>query len=442
MSEFEDLSINIPKNIKPRIIIIGGGFAGLRLAKELDRKPYQIVLLDKHNYHTFQPLLYQVATAGLEPDSIAGPLRALLKKNPKFFFRMVRVTGVDTQRRVVKTKVGELSYDYLVIATGSKTNYFGNQEIEKLAFPLKKITDALDLRSNFLQSLEQAVMTQNPEKQQSLLNFVIVGGGPTGVEVAGTLGEAKIHVLPQDYPELDVSKINIYLVEGMDRLLNGMSDFAGAKALKYLKEKFGVNVILGRFVKSYDGEKVVLDDGMEIMSRTLVWGAGVQGDLINGLPEQSVERTRIVVNRFNQVMGLERIFALGDVAAMKTEKFPRGHPMVAPVAIQQAKLLAKNLRRKEKGLDMIPFEYVNKGAMATIGRNKAVVDLPGGVKFGGLFAWLVWMFVHLMSIVGFRNKLVVLNNWVWNYFTYDRGVRLIIRLFKRNPEWPKEKKQP
>ena len=429
-------SIAIPTSSKKRIVIIGGGFGGIQLARGLKNKGFQVVLLDRHNYHTFQPLLYQVATAGLEPDSIAGPLRKLLQHYKDFYFRMAQVNQIIPGKNMIDTTIGQLEYDYLVIAVGSKTNYFGQEERFDKAFPLKQIPQALDLRSHLLQNFEKAIMTTDKEERQSLKNFVIVGGGPTGVEVAGALGELKMHVLPNDYKELDFEKMNIYLIEGQPRLLSGMSEIASKKSYEFLK-RFDVTVKLGTMVKAFDGKFVHLDDGMVIPSQTLVWAAGVTGNIINGLSEEAVVKGRIVVDEFNVVKGYENIFAVGDIALQKNESFPNGYPMLAPVAMQQGKLLAKNLRSLKKGQAMTPFNYIDNGSMATIGRNKAVVDLKG-IKFGGLFAWFIWMFVHLMSIIGFRNKLVVFSNWLWNYFTYDRGTRLIIRPFIRNPEKKKQ----
>lgn len=429
MLGLDQLSIFIPESEKPRVVIIGGGFAGIKLAKGLNNKHYQVVMLDRHNYHTFQPLLYQVATAGLEPDSVAGPLRKTIDDQENFYFRMAKVTGINTQDKTISTIVGDLKYDYLVIASGTLTNFFGNEGLRDLSFPIKQIPQALDLRSHLLQNFEKAVMTQkNGTELESLMNFVIVGGGPTGVEVAGALSELKRNVLPSDYPELDFSKMHIYLVEGLDRLLNGMTEKSGNKALKYL-EKFGVEMLLGKVVKAYDGKTVFFNDGTTIISDTLIWAAGVKGNILSGLEESSVERGRFIVDEHNLIKGYQDIYAIGDVASMISKKHPKGHPQLAPVAIQQGKHLAKNLIRKAEGKEMKPFSYLDKGSMATIGRNKAVVDLPTGQQFGGFVAWLIWMFIHLVSIIGFRNKLVVLSNWIWNYFTYDRGIRLIIRPF-------------
>jgi NADH dehydrogenase len=431
MSAFEHLHLDIPRNGRQRIIIVGGGFGGIQLAKTLRKSNYQIVMFDRHNYHTFQPLLYQVATAGLEPDSIAGALRQLFETFDEFYFRMARVTGIDVRGKKVKTLVGELDYDILVIANGSKTNYFGDKNLYKKTFPLKRIPQALDLRSHMLQNFEQTVMAPDPEEKDRLTNFVIVGGGPTGVEVAGALGELKKHVLPKDYPDIDFSIMNLHLVDAGNRVLAGMSEPSSEKALEYLKA-FDVNVRLNTIVKDYDGDDVLLSDGKRIPTKTVIWAAGVTGNLIEGIPEEHIIGGRVRVNEFNEVANTDSVFAIGDIAVMPTTKQPKGHPMLAPVAMQQAKNLGKNLMREKA--DWRPFNYQDKGSMATIGRNKAVVDLPK-FHFGGFFAWCVWMFVHLMSIIGFRNRLVVLSNWIWNYFTYDRGTRLIIRTFYRKKDF-------
>ncbi len=423
------LSLAIPDSDLPRIVIVGGGFGGLNLAKGLRKAKSQVVLLDKNNFHTFQPLLYQVATAGLEPDSIAGPLRKTLEGNPNYFFRMVKVTGINSSKNEIETTVGNLSYDYLILANGSVTNYFGKKKFRPKVLPLKRIVHALDLRSHILQNFEQAVMTKDQEELNKMMNFVVVGGGPTGVEVSGALAELKKHILPKDYPDFDFSQMKIHLIEGSDRLLNGMSDFAGNEALGYIK-KMGIDVQLNTFVEDYDGDTVKLNSGT-IESATVIWSAGVRGNVVEGLDASSIERSRILVNDFNKVKGTENIFAIGDVAMMQSEKFPYGHPMVAPVAIQQGIHLAKNFKREFGGEDMEAFKYFDKGSMATIGKNKAVVDMPNGMHFRGFFAWVIWMFVHIMYLIGFRNKLITLNNWIWSYFTYDKGTRLIIRTFNR-----------
>ncbi|HNP17322.1 MAG TPA: NAD(P)/FAD-dependent oxidoreductase [Fulvivirga sp.] len=423
--------IPVPETSLPRVIVIGGGFAGVKLVKNLKKLPIQVVLFDRNNYHTFQPLLYQVATAGLEPDSIADPLRKQLELMKYFYFRMGEVYSVDTKLKVIDTEIGQLNYDYLVIATGSKTNYFGNQSIMDNAFPLKQIPQALDLRSHILQNFEAATITTDPVEMKSRMNIAIVGGGPTGVEVAGALGELKKNVLPDDYPELDFDQMHITLLEGADKLLGGMSASSSNRALKYLK-KFDVEVKLNTLVKSYDGNVAKLNVGDDIVTHTLIWAAGVEGNFPKGLPETAISHGRISVDHFNQVKDTENVFAIGDIALMQDEIHPKGHPMLAPVAIQQGDLLAKNLKRLIKKQPLLPFKYKDKGSMATIGRNKAVVDLPGNLRFGGFFAWLIWMFVHLISIIGFRNRIIVFSNWVWNYFTYDKGTRLIIRKFIPN----------
>lgn len=421
--------MNIPDINLKRIVIIGGGFGGLRLAKKLSNKDFQVVLLDKHNYHTFQPLLYQVATAGLEPDSIAHAIRQIFAKKENFFFRIANVDNVDAQHQKVFTDIGELHYDYLVIATGSDTNYYGNQNIQKHAMPMKSVPEALDLRSLILQNLESALLTNDLDERYRLMNYVIVGGGPTGVELAGAMGELKKHVLPHDYPDLDIRRMNVHLIQGTDRLLPTMSKNASEKAEKYL-EQLGVQVWFDMLVKDYDG-KIITTDKRPFEATTMIWAAGVKGALIPGVGDDSnVKGGRLLVNEFNLVKGYDNIYAIGDVALMITEKNPQGDPMVAQVAIQQGNLLAKNLNNIELKKPMKPFKYNDKGSMATIGRDKAVVDLPGW-KFAGWFAWFVWMFVHLVSLVGFRNKVIALMNWVIQYFQYNKSVRLIIRPYRK-----------
>jgi len=423
-----ETSIAIPELGIPRVVIIGGGFAGIELVKALADDHIQIVMFDRHNYHTFQPLLYQVATAGLEPDSIAGPIRKLFKDTPNFHFRFGLVNHIHPEKNTIATSIGELRYDYLVIANGTRTNYFGNQKMAELVFPLKQLHQALDLRSNILQNLEKALLVKDKDEQQSLMDIVIVGGGPTGVEVAGALGELKLHVLPKDYPELDFRQMDIHLIDGGPRLLGTMSDNAGRHAYDYLTKRFKVNVFLNTTVTDYDGREVTLSNGRKLYAQTVVWAAGVVGNLIDGLPEEVIvpRVNRIIVNEFNQVQGFNNVFALGDIGCMITEALPNGHPQLAPVAMQQGRLLAKNLQRLISKKPLKPFKYLDKGSMATIGRNRAVVDV-GKFKFQGWIAWFVWMFVHLLYIIGFRSKIVVMLNWFWNYFTYDRATRLIVR---------------
>jgi NADH dehydrogenase len=423
--------MNIPKSEFPRVVIIGGGFAGINLAKTLANKKMQVVLLDKDNYHTFQPLLYQVSTAGLEPDSIAYPLRKIIKNHKHSFFRLAEVSYIDTLSQVVETNIGNLTYDYLVIATGTKTNFFGNKTIEANSMPMKKVPQALNIRSLILQNFEKATIANTLEERKALLNFVIVGGGPTGVELAGAIAELKNHIVPRDYPDLDSSYMQIHLLEGNDRVLPPMSKHASIKAEQFLKN-LGVQVHCNTFVKEYNGFKVTANSDLTLESETLIWAAGVTGDAVNGLKEASlVDRiNRYKVNQFNQVEGYNNIFALGDIAYMETEAYPKGHPQVAQPAIQQGKLLGKNLLRLVNNQPLKPFVYKDKGSMATIGRNKAVVDLKH-YKFAGFFAWFVWMFVHLMSLVGFRNRVITFFNWTYNYINFDKAARLIIRPFKK-----------
>lgn len=420
--------MNIPDINLKRIVIIGGGFGGLRLAKKISTKDYQVVLLDKHNYHTFQPLLYQVATAGLEPDSIAHAIRQIFAKKENFFFRIAEVEKVDVSTQMIHSDIGTIHYDYLIIATGSETNYYGNQNIQKNAMPMKTIPEALDLRSLILQNLEFALLTNDLDERFRLMNYVIVGGGPTGVELAGAMGELKKHVLPHDYPDLDIRRMNVHLIQATDRLLPTMSQRASEKAKKYL-EDLGVQVWFDTMVTDYDG-KIITTDKKPFSATTLIWTAGVKGALLPGIGnEENIKGGRFLVNEFNQIKGYENIYAIGDVALMITEKSPQGDPMVAQVAIQQGKLLAANLNNLNTAKPMKPFRYKDKGSMATIGRDKAVVDLPGW-KFAGWFAWFVWMFVHLVSLVGFRNKVIALMNWVIQYFQYNKSVRLIIRPYE------------
>ncbi|MFP4088747.1 MAG: NAD(P)/FAD-dependent oxidoreductase [Cyclobacteriaceae bacterium] len=428
--EKRHLATQLPDIGKPRVVIIGGGFAGIQIVKKLRMKDVQVVMLDRNNYHTFQPLLYQVATAGLEPDSIAGPLRKIFDKEENFFFRMANVDSISPDENMVNTDIGRISYDYLVIGTGTRTNYFGNKSIEELAFPMKQVPQALNLRSHLLQNFERAVTSEDEEEIDRLTNFVIVGGGPTGVEVAGALGELKVHVLPNDYPELNFShRMKIYLVEGLERLLPGMSEKAGKRAQEDLEKRFKIKIKLKSLVEDFDGYRVKLSNGEVINTETLIWAAGVSGIVLPGLDKAKTRKSRYLVDQFNRVVGYDNIFAVGDVASMATREFPDGHPQVAPVAMQQGKQLGKNLSRLISGKKMKTFRYFDKGYLATIGRNRAVADLPGNIKFGGFIAWIIWMFIHLFFLVSFRQKVVTLGNWIWNYFTYDRGTRLIIRPF-------------
>jgi len=429
--------LNIPTTNLPRIVVIGAGFGGINIVKQLDFTKMQVVLINKTNYHTFQPLLYQVSTAGLEPDSIAHSVRSIFKKVKTFHFRITEVKKINPDKKYIETDLGDLSYDYLVIATGSQTNFYGNANIQKYAMPMKTVPEAIDMRSLIIQNLEAAILTNDLEERNSLMNFVIVGGGPTGVELAGAFAELKSHILPTDYPDLDIRKMNVHLIQADPRLLVGMSEKSSEKAREYL-EKMGVTIWFNTFVKDYDGTNVVTNTH-NFETRTLIWTAGVKGSTIEGLPEESIQFGRYSVNEFNKVKGCENIFAIGDIACMISDKYPKGHPMVAQPAIQQGKQLGKNLKRKIAGKALVPFSYFDKGAMATVGRNKAVVEVAG-MRFSGWFAWILWMVIHLAFLVGFRNKMVALANWIVQYFQYNKGVRLIIRPYKSAYEKEKELK--
>ncbi|MDQ7961704.1 NAD(P)/FAD-dependent oxidoreductase [Flavobacterium lindanitolerans] len=423
--------MNIPQSDYPRIVIVGGGFAGIALAKKLKNKPVQVVLLDKHNYHTFQPLLYQVATGGLEAGSIAYPIRKVVHEYKNFYFRLCHVNDINTKNNKIIADIGELRYDYLVIATGSKTNYFGNKEIERNSIAMKTIPQSLNIRSLILENFEQALLTDDEHERNALINFVLVGGGPTGVELAGALAEMKNAILQKDYPDLDISKMQINLIQSGDRILNTMSEKSSSAAEKYLKN-LGVNVLKNIRVTSYDGRTISTNTDVVLETATLIWTAGVQGAIVNGLPASSLMEKveRIKVNEYNQVLGFPNIFAIGDIAMMATEEYPQGHPMVAQPALQQGRLLGENIIKLIQNQEMKPFHYNDKGSMATIGRNKAVVDLPN-YHFHGVFAWFVWMFVHLFSLIGFKNKAVVFLNWLYNYIRFDREGRLIVRPYKK-----------
>ncbi len=423
--------MNIPTSKYPRIVIIGGGFAGIALSKKLRNKNVQVVLIDKHNYHTFQPLLYQVATGGLEAGSIAYPIRKVIQEYKDFYFRLTSVKEIDTKHQKIITEIGDLHYDYLVIASGSKTNYFGNKEIERNSMSMKTIPQSLNIRSLILENFEQAVLTKNQADRNTLINFVLVGAGPTGVELAGALAEMKKAILQKDYPDLDIDKMQINLIQSGDRILNTMSEKSSAAAEKFLLN-LGVKIWKNVRVTNYDGRTITTNTDLTFDSATVIWTAGVQGAKIIGLDSKSlVEKVdRVRVNQYNQVVGYDNIFAIGDICLMETDKYPQGHPMMAQPAMQQGKLLGENLIKLIQKKTMTPFEYKDKGSMATIGRNLAVVDLPH-YHFSGIFAWFVWMFVHLFSLIGFKNKAVVFLNWVYNYIKFDREGRLIIRPFKK-----------
>ena len=421
-----------PNRKFPRIVIIGGGFGGIEVAKGLKNKAVDVVLLDRNNHHTFQPLLYQVATGTLDAPSIAFPLRKMFRKQENFTFRIADVKAVDTERKVLDTDIGPIAYDYLVIATGATTNFFGNQDLEYYAMPMKNVKEAVNIRSFLLQNMEESLLKATPEERAPYLNVVVVGGGPTGVELSGANAEIRNHILSKDYHELKKEDMNVYLVEGQSKVLANLSPQASEKAELYLRE-LGVKVLLNVQVTGYDGEAITFADGRRIPTKTVLWSAGVKGQFPTGIPADRIVRgNRIRVDETCQVVGLQDVFAIGDVAAMITEDLPNGHPGVAPVAQQQGRFLARHLMHVIEGQPTTRFRYFDKGSMATVGRNKAVVDI-GKIRFQGFFAWWVWMFVHLMSLVGFRNRLVTFINWVISYVTFNAGIRLIIHKFSRPP---------
>ncbi len=425
------MNMNVPNIDLPRVVVIGCGFAGLKLIQKIDSRYYQVVLIDKNNYHTFQPLMYQVATSGLEPDSIVYPIRKVFKGKQHFHFRMAEVEAVDRVQKEVLTNIGKIQYDHLVVATGAVTNFFGLSNIEKYGYTMKSLVESLDLRSIILQNFEKALNTSDLKEREKYMNFVIVGAGATGIELAGTLAELKRYILPKDYPDLDIRQMQIHLVEAADRVLPAMSENASAKSHKFLK-KLGINIWLNTFVKDYDGCTAHTSKG-DFETETLVWTAGVVGAPIANLEDRLNKGNRLICNEFNQVIDQEDIFAIGDVSAIEQEGEGRGHAMLASVAGQQGAQLGKNFNALAKGKDMKPFVYNDRGTMATIGRNRAVVDLPF-YEFSGILAWFIWMFLHLMLLVGFRNRLVVFVNWCWSYLKYDQGLRLIIRKVERQED--------
>jgi NADH dehydrogenase len=415
----------------PHLIIIGGGFAGVELIKKLNNKPIKVTVLDKNNYFNFQPLMYQVASGGLGPDAIAYPLRKIISKMPNIAFRMAEVLEVKTDTKEVVTNIGSYTYDYLCLATGAQTNFFGNAELEKHSMQLKSIPDALDLRSDILQEFEKALSQNGSGNLDRILNFVVVGGGPTGVETAGALAEIKKNVLPADYRELDAGKMQVHLIEAAPRLLAAMSEISSTKAKQFLEE-LGVQVQLNTSVQNYDSitGNLSLSNGTVLQTDTIIWSAGVKGKTIPGIPPALIMRgNRYKVNEYNQLDGYENIFAVGDIAYMTSDKaFPNGHPMVGTVAQQQGVLMGKNILKLLRKKPMKPYTYLNLGSMATVGRHKAVFEIFG-IKMQGYIACLGWMFLHLMLLVGFRNRLVVLMNWMWNYVSYQRAIRIITRPF-------------
>ncbi len=422
--------MNIPESDLPRLVIIGAGFVGLQIAKNIDTRHYQLVLLDKNNYHTFQPLLYQVASAGLEPDSIAYPIRKILGKKKNSYFRLASVDSINFETSEISTQIGDLSYDILVIATGATNNFFNNTAIQNHSLPLKTVVDALDLRSKILENFEKALNTQDLSRREELMNFVIVGAGPTGVELAGALAELKNKILPKDFPDLDLRRMQINLIEAAPRVLAAMNETSSKNAHQYLKQ-LGVQIWTNTRVTDYSNNKVSTDGKTSFRSDNLIWAAGVSGCIPGGIPESEIARgNRVVVNTLGQIKGYENVYVLGDAAYMETEAYPNGLPMLGSVAKQQGNYLAKSLNQKAKNKPVPAFQYNDQGTMATVGRNKAVVQMSR-FNVRGWLAWFLWMSIHLMLLVGFRNRLVVFINWTWNYINYNNGLRLIIRPFQR-----------
>ncbi|MBL7813451.1 MAG: NAD(P)/FAD-dependent oxidoreductase [Saprospiraceae bacterium] len=420
------MPLNIPDPGYKRIVIIGGGFAGLNLASKLANSVYQVILIDKNNYHQFQPLFYQVAMAGLEPSSIIFPFRKVFQKSDNVFFRVAEMQEVFPTEKYIMTDKGRLKYDFLVVAVGADTNFLGNQRLMDNVIPMKSVSEALYLRNAILEDYEAALLTTDEAEREKLMDVIIVGGGPTGVEVAGALAEMRENILPKEYKELNYRQMDIILVQGGDKVLNTMSANASTQARKFLEE-LGVKIMFGDYVSDYDGETVKMKSGAELKAKKVIWAAGIVGNPVNGIPAECFVRgKRLKVNSFCEVEGLKDIFAIGDIAYMPQEKYTEGHPQVAQVAIQMAKRLSQNFLAIAKGGKPQAFAYKDLGSMATIGRHKAVVDLPFW-HFQGIFAWFVWLFVHLRALIGVKNKVFVFINWVWSYVTYDQALRLIIR---------------
>ena len=423
------MSINIQRNQKKRVVIVGGGLGGLRLAEDLYWSGMQVVLIDKNNFHQFPPLIYQIASAGIDPSSISFPFRQIFRKRKDFYFRMAEARMVDTEKKILQTSIGKIDYDYLVLAAGATTNFFGNKNIEEWAIPMKTVPEAMGLRNALLSNFERALTCATEEERQELLNVVIVGGGATGVEIAGALSEMKRYVIPYDYPDMDSSLMHIYLIEAGDRLLAGMSQDSSKKAYDFLKS-MGVDIQFGKMVTDYRDHKVIMKDGTEIPTRTFLWVSGIRANAMPGISEDHLGRGfRFKVDQFNRIPGLNDVFAIGDQCLQTTDPaYPNGHPQVAQVAIQQAKNLAKNIKRINEGHaddnSLTPFKYNNLGSMATIGRNKAVVEI-GKFRSQGFFAWILWLVVHLRSILGVKNKMMVLLNWLWKYVSYNDSIRMI-----------------
>lgn len=434
------MNLNIPEPTHKRVVIIGGGFGGLKLVEQLRDSAFQTVLLDRNNYHQFQPLLYQVATAGLNAGSIAFPFRKDLRHNKDFHFRLAQVEKIIPEQKYIVTDIGLLTYDYLVIATGTTTNFYGMTPIQTSALSMKSITEATTLRTRLLSNFEKALVTEDPEKRKKLLTVAIIGGGATGVEIAGAIAEMKRYIFRKDYPELGTNALEIYLIEGSPRLLNNMSEKASEKAFRYLRD-MDIRIRLNAKVTDYLNQSIIIEDGDPIPADTVIWVSGVTATLPAGLPQECIGHGgRLFVNEFNQIKNYNDIFAIGDVCLQTEDNYPKGHPQVAQTAIQQAKLLAHNLQQLSNNRPLHPFHYRDKGTLATIGRNKAVADLPR-FHTSGFLAWILWMTVHLYSILAARNRLEILFNWMWSYLTYDRAIRLIFPASAPSSEQKGNKKE-
>ena len=421
------MKANIERTDKKRIVIVGGGLGGLELAFKLVDDDYQVVLVDKNNYHQFPPLIYQVASGGLEPSSISFPFRRLFQGKKDFFFRMAKVESVNTDKKIINTTVGEIDYDYLVMAFGAKTNFFGNKDIEATTLPMKSVSEAMRLRNTILRNLELALTEEDPARKQALMNIVVVGGGASGVEIAGAVAEMKKNIIARDYPDLDSSQMHIYLVNAVDRLLSAMDPVSSKRAERDLKE-LHVHIRQPQFATEYKDGVLKTSAGLEIPTQTVIWVSGICANTVEGFPAESIGHAgRFLTDRFCRVKGVKDVYAIGDVSLVEgDEEYPLGHPQLAQVAMQQAKTVAKNFKAMSKGKELKPFKYKNLGVMATIGRNHAVAEISGK-KFGGFPAWALWLIVHLRSILGVKNKTFILLNWIWNYINYKQSLRLILK---------------
>lgn len=440
--QYTTMSFNIARNgAQKRVVIVGGGFGGLKVANALRQSPYQVILIDKNNYHQFPPLIYQIASAGLEPSAIAFPFRKLFHGCKNVHFRMAELRSIFPEKNIIQTSIGKIDYDYLVLATGTTSNFFGNKHIEEEAIPMKTLSEAMGLRNALLSNLERSITCATEQERRELLNIVIVGGGATGVEIAGALSEMKRYILPADYPDMDKELLHIYLIEAGERLLGNMSPISSQKAEKFLRE-MGVDVRLGELVTDYHAHQVILKDGTAIPTRTLIWVSGVKAVVTDNLPDSCFGRGgRLKVDACNRTEVADNIFAIGDQCIMTCDtNYPDGHPQLAQVAIQQGKLLAQNLIRLAHGKPMQPFRYKNLGTMATIGRNRAVAEI-GCIKTQGIVAWFLWLTVHLRPILGVRNKINILLNWIWNYFSYDQSLRIILYAKKAKEVIEREKRE-